>query len=104
MEQRLQKAEDNVKEIKSLLVGHLDDEKSTMTGIHKMLERQNEVMDTFHKKVDAHIERVEPVIKAYEDTKIFNEELSRKGGVIIKAGGIASAIGAVWFLLVHGLK
>ena len=72
--------------------------------LNDILLDQNRRSDEFRKKMDDHIVRVEPVIKAYEDEKVFNKELSKKGGVIIKVGGVASAIGAIWFLIVHGLK
>lgn len=76
--------------------------KDNFLELKKILLAQNDKSDEFHKKVDGHMERVEPVIKAYETSKTFNEELAKKGSAIIKTGGVASALGAIYFILIHG--
>jgi hypothetical protein len=64
-------------------------------AIHSMLERQNEVMESFRKNVDAHIERVEPVISAYEEEKRFKEGITTMGERVVWWGKVIGGIGIV---------
>ena len=69
----------------------------------QILEKQNESTGAFHDKMDAHILRVEPVIKAFEDDKVWNEGLKKKGGMIIWWAAVATAVGTIYFLIRNGL-
>lgn len=71
--------------------------------IHDLLEEQNKTMFTFTQKVDEHIERVEPVIKAYEAEKTFNEGVSKVGKRTVFWAQIIAAVGVIVLALKWGI-
>ena len=106
----MRKNDEEVQKLRKDFNDHLPIEENRFKELTKssqelkdLLLAQNEASKAFHDKVELHYARVEPVIKAYEDSKIFNEGLAKRGNTIIKMGGVATALGAVWFLLTHGL-
>lgn len=64
----------NLEEVKSILVRNAEDTKN------------------YRKTVDEHMSRVEPVIKAYEDSLVLDKSIKR---VMVKTGMYASFIGAL---------
>ena len=117
MEERLDKTETDVKEIKSLLLTHIEKEENVIGTIktsieetvngklnaqHKILENQNEVMGAFVDKVNKHLEtdaefkeRVLPFIIKSEREKEFNKEVKEIGGRAIWWGKVVAAIGVI---------
>lgn len=72
--------------------------------IHTMLEKQNESTSAFHDKVDAHIARVEPVIRAYEEDQILKEGASKLGKRTIFWSQVVGACAALIFIIREILK
>lgn len=58
-------------------------------------ETVNGKIDTLTKKLDEHIERVEPIIAAYEEEKALNAATQRIGDKAIFFGKVIGAIGVI---------
>lgn len=63
--------------------------------IIKMLEEQNNHSTTFSSKVDAHMQRVEPVIRAFEDSKRLSKDIENAGNRIAFWAKVITSIGIV---------
>lgn len=79
--------------------------KETVNGkidrVYAVLEGQNQYMEDTRLKLEEHFERVEPVIKAYEDERAFNIGLKQVGDRAIYWSKIIGAIvvlgmAAIW--------
>lgn len=75
-------------------------EKATSAAIEKYVNGGLRRMD---KKLDDHIARVEPVIKAYEDQKINNETATKYGKRLIFWSQIVGAFGILYIAAQVGI-
>lgn len=93
------KSFDRINELMLINGEHMSHFRKDATEIKIMLEKQNEVFAEHRKSLATHMQRVEPMISAYEvDTK-FNQILgirTKKWG--IRIGLFASAIGS-WYVI-----
>lgn len=64
-------------------------------GLKQMLKNQNEQSEKFRERIDAHIERVEPVIVKYEESQAFNAEVSKFGKRAIFWAKVVGSIGVI---------
>ena len=71
--------------------------------LHTILEKQNETMDSFVKKVDAHIVRVEPAINSFEESMAFKAEVGKIGERTMLYAKIIGAIGVIVLAIKFGI-
>lgn len=109
MEEYIRQNDKKVDDLNNAFLAHLPIEdnrfkqlKDDFSELKKILLAQNDKSDDFNQKVDKHILRVEPVIKAYEDNIIFTDGLKKRGNSIIWTSSVATAVGVIWFLLIKG--
>jgi energy-converting hydrogenase Eha subunit A len=72
-------------------------------AVHDILVKQNEAMDAFVKKVDKHIERVEPAIKSFEESVVFKTEVGKIGERTMLYAKILGAIGVIVLAIKFGI-
>ena len=68
-----------------------------------ILIKQNENMDAFQHRVRAHMERVEPVIKAYEDSQVMKIQTTAYGERAIFWSKVIGALGILYIAARMGL-
>lgn len=78
-------------ELYKIITDHMENEKNTVQSIKKILEKQNQTMDNFHSKVDAHIALVEPYITGAESAirvgSFLGKTLMALGALVLTVGG-----------------
>lgn len=68
--------------------------------IHELLERQNETSDLFRKKVEKHIEVVEPYILGYESVARVSGWVGKS---LMYIGGFVLTVGGAYIFIKHNL-
>ena len=115
MDEYKRKNDEEVLQIKNILMSHIKDEQtqiyhlkdhiesviaktieSMVNGkidkINYMLQEQNKASDAFAKRIDAHILRVEPYIEGFEGSKTIGKIIMWIGGIIITIGGSVAVL------------
>lgn len=69
-----------------------ENERATGEAIEKFVNGKIKAIDT---KLTEHIERVEPVIKAYEESELLNNTVGKYGERTIFLGKIATSFGVI---------
>ena len=77
------------KTIKEVVNGKID---KTM----KMLGHQMQVTNEFHTKVNNHISRVEPVIRAYEENQEFKKGAEHLSKTVVFIAKVLGALSIIW--------
>ena len=101
MDEYIRKNDEKVDKLSKDFHDHLPIENAMHMELKNILIEQNKKAEEFNKKVDAHMLRVEPVIKAYEDEKVFSDTVKRKGNTVIWWSSVVGAIGYLYYLVTH---
>lgn len=72
--------------------------------IIEMLEQQNHESKSFSAKVDAHMERVEPVISAYEDSKRLQSDIESIGNRIAFWAKVTTSLGVLGVAIKYAIS
>lgn len=72
--------------------------------VHELLERQNEVIELHHQEHKKDMERILPVIEAFEEKQkelLVTQKLGKK---VLWISGFVTAVGAAVYMIVQALK
>lgn len=76
----------------------------SLVEIKNILEKNAEDTREYRKTVDAHMSRVEPIIKAYEKEQDFRKTLDEKGEAVVKWSKRITAVGVIGASLIFAFK
>lgn len=83
---------------------HMSHIRADLTEVKNILIKNAEETKKYREVVDAHMARVEPVIKAYEEEVNAKKYLNDKGQYIVKLGGIIGSIIVIGSAILWSLK
>jgi len=76
----------------------------SLVEIKTILEKNAEETKKYRETVDAHMQRVEPVILAYERDQAFKKALDEKGETVVKWSKRITAVGVIGGAVIIAFK